>query len=284
MTIAFLCRAERWINEPAPEVCLQPGDDLYLFAADHQLTALVQLDLLGTAEDGAGAQREHVIVCGLGHVGYRIASILQDLGVEVTALDREKSRLAQRLASREGRAIIADFSRRTVLAEAGIELAQAIVVCSNDDMLNLETGLRARELKPEIRLVMRIFEDELGRRLGHTFDIDAVYSTSALAAPAFVGAALQLHLAQAVIIGDEKWVLTRFAIASESGLVGRTIQELNVEQELSVVLHASHDRLDIPPLPESQLRAGDEVVLLVSPDRLRQLSQRNRSLKPLPGR
>jgi voltage-gated potassium channel len=164
------------------------------------------------------------------------------------------------------------------LAKAGIEHAQALIVCSDDDMLNLETGLRARELKPDIRLVLRIFEEALGRRLSRVFGIYAVYSTSVLAAPAFVGAALKLHLAQLVSIGDKDWTLSRITIEPESRLIDRTIQELNDEDELTVVLHARRDGIDVPPNPENLLHVGDEAVILASSDQLRRLSQLNRSV------
>jgi Trk K+ transport system NAD-binding subunit len=284
VTIAFLCRGRHLVNEPCPETRLQPDDDLFLFAASERLMALVHHVVPSVTGDANKGQERHIIVCGLGHVGYRVVNILQTWGYSVVALHRESSHLTQRLTEQDTCVHIADFRRGAVLDGAGILHAQAIVICSDDDMLNLETGLRARELNPDIRVVMRIFDEQLGRRLSRAFGIDAVFSTSALTVPAFVGAALKLHLAQTVTIGHEDWALTRLPIESTSGLIGQTIQQLNAEDELTVVLHARRDRLDVPPRPEAHLRAGDEVVVLVSPDRLRQLSQLNRSVAPARGR
>lgn len=280
LTVVFLCQGKHLVNEPAPDTRLQTGDDLFLFTASERLTTLVPRSVQSATEDSDAEQSGHIIVCGLGHVGYRIANSLQALGYAVTALEREPGRLGQRLAEQGLAVQVTDFRRRAALAEAGIERAQAIVLCSDDDMLNLEIGLRARELNSNTRVVMRIFEEELGRRLSQAFGIDAVYSTSALAAPAFVQAALKLHLAQAVTIGDEELALARLTIEPGSGLVGQTIQELNAEEELTVVLHARHKQIDVPPCPEGRLRVGDEVVVLVSSARLRQLSQLNRSPSP----
>jgi Trk K+ transport system NAD-binding subunit len=267
VTVAFLCRGGALVNEPAPDTLLQPQDNLFLFGVSDRLTALAQ----GNGEKGAGF-RGHAIVCGLGHVGYRTASILQGLGYEVTALEREPSRLGE-VAAGQGVAVqVADFRRRSVLLGAGVAHAQAIVICSDDDMLNLETGLRVRELNPDIRIVMRIFEEELGRHIGQAFGVDAVYSTSALAAPAFVGAALKVRLAQTVSIGAKEWALARLTVDRRSALAGCALADLHAEVDLTVVLHAHGDRIDVPPRLDQRLGVGDQVVLLVTPERLRRLN------------
>jgi Trk K+ transport system NAD-binding subunit len=276
VTIAFLCRGKDMVNEPPPDTRLRPGDNLFLFTASNRLTTLVPRSAPTSAGNGEARQGGHVIICGLGHVGYRIVGILQTLGCAVTALERESSRLGQRLTEQGVTVRVADFRRRVVLSEAGVERAQAVILCSDDDMLNLETGLRAKELNPNARIVIRIFEEELGQRLSRAFGIDAVYSTSALAAPAFVGAALKLHLAQAVTIGDAELALARLTIEPRSRLIGQTVHALNAQDELTVVLHARREQIDVPPQPEAHLRIGDEIVILVSPARLRQLSQLNR--------
>jgi Trk K+ transport system NAD-binding subunit len=276
VTVAFLCQGMQLVNEPEPDVLLQAGDDLYVFTASDRLAKLVHHRAQPPSGDQNEERRDHIIVCGLGHLGYRVVNILRGLDYAVTALEREASRLGQRLAKGDVSVRVADFRRRAILAEANVAHAQTIVICSNDDMLNLETGLRARELNPNIRVIMRTFEEELGRRLSHAFGIDAVYSTSALAAPAFVQAALGHHLAQAVTIGDERLALVRLTIERQSSLIDQTIQELNAKEELTVVLHARRDQIEIPPCPARRLQASDEVVLLVSRNQLQTLSQPDR--------
>jgi len=275
VTVVFLCRGGRLVDEPAPGTQLEVGDDVFVFVASDRLMALVQ-----SATEGPGADGRPIIVCGLGHTGYRIVEVLRTLGYSVVALERELSRLGERLA-RQGISVQAvDFNRRVALTQVGIEQARAIVICSDDGMLNLETGLYARELNPDIRIVMRIFEEELGRRLSRVFGIEAIYSTSALAAPAFVQAALNLRLAQAVTIGDEQLALARLKVGFDSGLIGQTIGSLNDIDELMVVLHARQNQVDIPPNPETGLGAGDEIVFLASWGQLRQLNQWNHSPSP----
>ena len=59
-----------------------------------------------------------------------------------------------------------------------------------DDLANFHAALRAQDLNPDLRMVMRIFNTGLGERMRAFFPDCAVLSSSAMAAPSFVAAAL----------------------------------------------------------------------------------------------
>ncbi len=279
VTVVFVCRDRRMVNEPPPATRLEVGDQLFLFTASQRLMALVRHSFSGESDEDGIKFKNHIIVCGLGHVGYRIADTLSALGYKVVALEREAGRLGERLARRGLTVQVLDFRRRTVLRQAGVKHARALVACSDDDMLNVETGLRARELNPNLRIVSRVFDEEFGRCLTEKLGVDVVYSTSALAAPTFIQAALKMHLAQEVAIGDQVLALVRLTIVLASRLVGQTIEQLNAKDDLTVMLYArcDQDQIDVPPAPETRLHVGDQIVVLASRAELRRLIRLNRS-------
>jgi len=277
VTVVFVCRDRRMISEPSASTHLEVGDQLFLFTASKRLMALVRYSFSSEVSEDGIALKDHIIVCGLGHVGYRIADALNTLGYEVVALEREPGRLGERLAQQGMTVRTVDFRRRMALRQAGIEYARALVACSDDDMLNVETGLRARELNSDLRIVSRVFDEEFGRCLTEKFGVDVVYSTSALAAPTFIQAALKMHLAQEVVIGDQALALARLTIAPASGLIDQTVEQLNAQDDLTVMLHACCNRIDVPPCPEHRLEIGDQIVILASRARLRHLTRLNRS-------
>ncbi len=205
ITVVFLRREGCLQLEPPPDLVLQPGDDLFVFADSGRLNCLLRQGLL--VKTWWGTKERPVIVCGLGHTGYRVVLRLRDMSCPVIAVDFAPNRLARRLEEAGVSVHYADFRQRTALAEIGVEGAAALVACTEDDMTNLETVLRARELNPPIRLVLRLFEEGLGEHLHRTFDIHAVYSTSAIANPAFLSAALRMHVAQCVEVdGAERFI------------------------------------------------------------------------------
>jgi len=262
--------------EPDPDAALQVGDSLLVFASGDRLGALLNCAVLPAGEPAGPAPRP-VAVCGLGHTGYRVALRLLELGQPVLALDFESSRLAQRLIERGVRVVFGDLRQPSLLATAGIGDAGALVACSEDDILNLEVLLRAREVNPNLRTVLRLFEEELGPRLQQAFGIDAVYSTSAIANPAFLSAVLNLNVAQSVLVDGGQYYLTRLVIGPDSILVGRSPAQLDAEEGVTVALHARQGVVSIPPEAHAALQVHDELVVLASQNQLRWLSRGQRN-------
>jgi len=277
-TAVCLHRCDRLLVEPSPDTILEAGDKLLLFARARQLTALADAVRPGSDTSGAGSP---VLVCGVGHTGYRVVRALRRLGRPVVAIDFEPGRLSERLEEIEVPVFYGDFRRAALLEEAGVCGAEAIIVCTEDDMANFEAALRARECAPDIRVVMRIFEQPLGTQLQQAFDIDAVYSTSALAAPAFVAAALNVHMAQSVDLGNETYVVARMAIEQFSGLLREPVGSLHEQDDITVLLHKRGNQIIIPPDPQRTLALDDEIVLLTTRDRLREVGLRNQSTRRL---
>jgi Trk K+ transport system NAD-binding subunit len=73
---------------------------------------------------------------------------------------------------------------------ARVGSARALALLGQDDLGNFHAALRAQELNPGLRLVVRIFNTSLGERMSTFFTDCAVLSGSSMAAPSFVAAAL----------------------------------------------------------------------------------------------
>lgn len=267
--------------EPDPAATFKEGDALLVFAASERLGTLWGCALSPSGQSvRPGAELlapqpapRPVAVCGLGHTGYRVALRLLELGQPVFALDFESSRLAQRLIERGVRVVFGDLRQPSLLISAGVGEARALVACSEDDILNLEVLLRAREVNPNLHTVLRLFEEELGARLQQAFGIDAVYSTSAIANPAFLSAVLDLNVAQSVVVDGGQYYLTRLVIGPDSVLVGRSPAQLNAEEGVTVALHAHQGAVSIPPVADAVLQLNDELVVLASQNQLRWLTR-----------
>lgn len=283
MSIVALHRADRLWMEPAVTMTLQAKDVLFVFTPVEHLTTLLRAEGMASAllPLSPPVSEAPVLVCGLGHTGYRIVNVLGAMDYSVVGLAFAPDRLSQRLEE-EGLAIMyGDFRRPSMLEEAGVHQARALIACDEDDMVNFETTLRARELRADLRVVMRMFEATLGEELQRTFDIDAVYSTSALAAPAFVAAALDIHVAQSVLVGEQRLFIARIQIKPLSRLLGDHTGALTDEQDLTVLLHARGEAIQVPPGPDQRLAPGDEIVVLSSEAKLRDLGRRSRTSREI---
>ncbi|MBN2004354.1 MAG: NAD-binding protein [Anaerolineae bacterium] len=272
VTPVCLARDGQLMVEPSPETLLRVGDALFVFAAAERLNVLAQ------SQDAMPHHRlSPIFVCGLGHAGYRVVDVLLGLGRKVVGLDFESTELTERLVDRGVPVFYGDFRQRVVLEQAGIRGAVAIITCTGDDMINFAAGLRAREAAPDIRVIMRIFEEDLGEYLQQVFYINAIYSTSAIAAPAFVSEALNIHMTQPLNVADDRFVIARLTVEPLSRLHRARIAALNEQEDLTVLLHKTGKVIHVPPVPENSLAVGDEVVVLASREKLCALSIRNRT-------
>jgi Trk K+ transport system NAD-binding subunit len=130
--------------------------------------------------------RDHVVVCGLGTMGVRIAEALTRLGQSVVAVDPEPTEGRAGLVRAAGiPLVLGDATQERTLGYANLTHARALVVATSRDHLNLEIGLVARSLVPGLPVVLRLFDQDLCRRVTRTFGIEATFSGATLGAGLF---------------------------------------------------------------------------------------------------
>ncbi len=139
------------------------------------------------------ATGNHLIVCGDTPLAFRIARELTRRygeNVVVVLADRTKNH-GPRLCALPGVAVL-EWARLSgdAFIEAGVATARAAALVGWDDLDNFHAALRAQELNPELRLVVSAYNRRLGDHISGFFRDCTVLSSSQLAAPALVAAAL----------------------------------------------------------------------------------------------
>lgn len=128
--------------------------------------------------------KDHIIICGLGHVGIRVVESLRTLGASVIAIERNQTDSFGSVVEGFGFPVLyGDARRDELLIEAGVQRAKAIVCATDDDLANLEVAIDAKKENPSIRVVMRMFDQRVASKMRAVLDIDETFSTSALAGP-----------------------------------------------------------------------------------------------------
>jgi CPA2 family monovalent cation:H+ antiporter-2 len=111
----------------------------------------------------AMATRGHVIVCGYGRSGQALAQFLEREKVPVIALDSDPERVRQAAAGGDS-VVYGDASRREVLVAAALSRATAVVVSFANTPKALAIITHVRELRPEIPVIVRTYDDsDVGR-------------------------------------------------------------------------------------------------------------------------
>ncbi len=229
----------------------------------------------------ASTYSNHVIVCGLGKLGYRVILQLLKFGRDVVGIEVDpECRFVEKVRALGVPLIVASARRPESLSQAGVERADAIIPATNDELTNLDIALNARELNPKIKVVMRVFDADLAEQMEKGFDIHTAFSTTAVAAPIFAAAAMRVNIEHSFYVGDQLLNLSEVNIVPGSQLAGWCLEKLEAELDLSVVCYHGQDLTDLHPLPDLCLAVGDKVLVLASLDTLERLNGLNRPAPP----
>jgi Trk K+ transport system NAD-binding subunit len=217
--------------------------------------------------------RGHVVVVGLGAVGLRVVEELIRYGRSVVVIENDEQNRHLPLArGLKVPVVIGDATGGTAVSDANVAAASAVAVLTSDDLTNLETGLSLRQYLHdagvEMPITMRIFDRSLARVIQQSFDFGLVRSTSALAAPWFVGAALGLDILSTFYVEQELLLLARLTVARSGGLAGLAMQDLSARTRVVAIRRSGESGLEHPPRRTTRFGSGDQAYLVGPYDEL----------------
>ena len=230
----------------------------------------------------ASLYRNHVVVVGVGKVGYQIIKGLLELRETVVAVER-RGRIAPAATTSSTwacRSSRATGGTQKTLEQAGVAEARAVILATSDDLANLDGGLTARDLNPTARIVLRLFDETLATKVAGAFAMPAI-STAQVSAPAFIAAATGRKVYQEFQLAGQQVHLTDLTICPGGGLVGRTVGDIQADNA------GQHRHAPGPVGASTSTRATTSSsapttsILVIAPmDRLLALEAHNR---PAPG-
>lgn len=131
-------------------------------------------------------------MCGDTPLAHRLAeALITRFGQDVTVILPSKRRRHGPQIARLSKVRIVEAQELTdeAFRDARVDLARAVALIGPDDVANIHAALRAQEINPRLRLVIRMSNTVLGHRIRKLFADCAVLSDAGMAAPEFVAAA-----------------------------------------------------------------------------------------------
>lgn len=206
---------------------------------------------------------DHVIICGLGNVGFRVVEHLSRFGEDIVCVElNEDCPFLEDLRKYEVPVVFGDARRAQTLINANIQTAKALIVVTDNDLANLECALNARELRPGIRVVVRMFDQSLAQKIETAFGIQCAFSTSALSAPIFAQSALSKDILASFEFGSKLVNAYQYVVRSQCKAKGLTIDQLRNQFEVTVLMHERAGNVDWNPCPTITLTEEDKLLLL----------------------
>jgi trk system potassium uptake protein TrkA len=202
-------------------------------------------------------------IAGAGNVGTHIANDLAAAGHEVLLLEQDPD-VAARLRLVDGvSVVVADACEPTLLTAAGLETCDVMVSVTGDDEDNLVISLLAKQVFAVPRVVARVNHPNNQWLFNETWGVDIAVSTPHLLTALVEEAVSVGSLVRLLQFEDAR--LVEVTLAADSPAGNRAISELGVPRDATVVA-VIRERHVIVPRGETVMEAGDEVLVLVTPE------------------
>ncbi|MGX5213777.1 NAD-binding protein [Streptomyces violaceus] len=196
------------------------------------------LEALGTFRSASTLRKPprglggHVVLLGLGKIGTRVLTRLRELHIPVVCVESDPEARGMATARRlRVPVVLGDVTQEGVLEAAKIHRAHALLALTSADTTNLEASLYARSVRPDLRVVLRLYDDDFATavyrtlRAAHPFALTRSRSVSHLAAPAFAGAMMGRQILGAIPVERRVMLFAEVEVAGHPQLEGRTVAE-----------------------------------------------------------
>jgi Trk K+ transport system NAD-binding subunit len=194
--------------------------------------------------------------------------------VQVVAIDRRADARGAKVAEQLGVPfIVGDAAREETLRAASIATSKALVVVSTDDVTNLQAALNARAVRPDLRVVLRLFDDDFAQRVQTAFNINISRSVSRLVAPAFAASLLDRDVIVTIPVDRHALLVAAVRVLPGSPLDGAPLSRADKPSSVRVIGMSTADSewVDWSPDPRRVLCTGDRVVVVARRAGLRAL-------------
>ena len=219
---------------------------------------------------------DHVIICGYGRVGRRVADECRAAGVSFLVLDFHEDAVA---AAREDGVLMVegDATHDENLRRAGLERARGLVAASDSDADNLYVVLSARSARPDLTIVARASGADAERKLvlAGADRVVLPYTTAGhMMANLVLKPQVTAFLDVVTTSTGPDLELAEIAVQKTSPAAGRTIRDLRIRHEtgaLVVSLRKADGSFDTTPEPDTPIEVGDVLIGVGSPDEISRL-------------
>jgi len=204
-----------------------------------------------------------VAIAGAGNVGTFIAEDLHEAGHEVLLIEQDPDLVARLRPTLAVNWFVADGCEVSSLHEAGLEQVDVVVAATGDDEDNLVSSLRAKQEFAVPRVVARVNHPKNEWLFNEAWGVDVSVSTPHLLTALVEEAVSVGSLVRLLQFQDAR--LVEATLADGSPAVGTAVVDLGVPRDATIVA-VIRERHVIVPRGETVLMAGDEVVVLVTPE------------------
>lgn len=199
----------------------------------------------------------HIIIVGCGRVGSELANLLSQEGNDVVVIDKNAASFERLGRTFNGLTLSGNGFDLSLLKQAGIEKADAFCAVTNGDNTNLVSAQVAKKIFKVPKVIARVYDPQRAH-IYSALGLDIISGT-VLFASMLRDKIIESRFSSYLIETKDLGVIE---IEVKNGLVGNTIQDINMPGEFLVVAIRTMRGVVIPE-PETVLREKDILMAVV---------------------
>ena len=229
--------------------------------------------------------KNHVIVCGAGRTGAQVVEELLAAGETFVVVERDLTKV-QHLHELlpDLVVVIGDATLDHYLEEAGIKDARGLIACLSADTDNLFVCLTARDLRDDIEIVARAYEEETVSKL-YRAGANHVVSPNASGAIRMASFMIRPDVVSFLDVATRSPDLTlrleQETVSPRSPWAGKTLLEARIPQATGLIVIALRKKNPegseegytyvYNPVASTLLGPGDVMIVLGKPEQIEEL-------------
>ena len=147
--------------------------------------------LTGIAGRRAVPRRDHVVVVGLGQVGFRLADLLRTIGIPVVVVEQNSGAKNVTRAKDAGMpVVIGSGASQAVLRRLSIERARGLAAVTSDEVENIAVSVAARGINDSLNITLRAGDGDQSSEIEALFQLGVVRDIYRIAGSTLAAVAL----------------------------------------------------------------------------------------------
>ena len=223
---------------------------------------------------------EHIILIGFGRLGQRVADLLFKLQIPIVIVSENPHDcdLANKVPWFTGNII-------EELAKTNLAKAKSILSMTDDQMLNLEAALLARDaakkINRQMNLAIRTYDRYFSENLAELLPNSQSFCAYALSAEAFAGAAFGENMLSLFRLNNRTVLVAEYRIVENDTLVGKNLSQIAYGYTVvPIFLKTAQPKANglhefFIPSDDEVMKVGDRLTVLASISGLRRIELGN---------
>ena len=229
--------------------------------------------------------RDHFILCGAGTVGWHVAEEFHKSGTNFVVIERNLDAVHHLEQIGDVLYIRGDATSNEVLQAAQVEHARGLVATLSDDKENIFILLTARALNPDVRMIVRVNDDDNAEKLrlaGANEIISAAAIGGRQIASVMIRPTVTSFLEQMMQTSGEILRIEEVSMDDIPGLVGSTLGEAQIGQRTGLLVLAilpDEGGYKFNPGADTRVHSGDVLIVMGTTEQqaaLRRLATRRK--------